>query len=96
MFLIDVSSTMGKTRDVEVELPNGETQIIEMSNLEYGLQYVKLKIQEMVDIYSALYTGRIDTLSDLQRPQDRPVRRDIIRHRRCRSHNMHDICAYTH
>jgi ATP-dependent DNA helicase 2 subunit 2 len=44
MFLVDVSSSMGKTR--LIELPNGTTK--EVSSLKWGLQYVKLKIQEMI------------------------------------------------
>lgn len=48
MFLVDVSSSMGKMREIEVSRPNGETDIIEMTNLEWSLQFVKLKIQEMV------------------------------------------------
>ena len=48
MFLIDVSSSMANTREIEVEKPNGETEIIEMTNLEWTLQFVKLKVQELV------------------------------------------------
>jgi ATP-dependent DNA helicase 2 subunit 2 len=48
MFLVDVSPSMGKVREVEVEQSNGETRIIEMTNLEWALQFVKLKVQEMV------------------------------------------------
>lgn len=49
MFLIDVSPSMGKPRTVEVpDGPNGEMKQITMSNLEWSLQYVLLKIQEMV------------------------------------------------
>ncbi|THH30384.1 hypothetical protein EUX98_g3795 [Antrodiella citrinella] len=53
MFLIDVSASMGETRDVELpDAPNGDKRTIEMTNLEWSLQYVKLKIQEMI------YNGR--------------------------------------
>ncbi|THG94528.1 hypothetical protein EW026_g6962 [Hermanssonia centrifuga] len=52
MFLVDVSPSMGKTREVEMSLPNGKTQTVEMTNLEWSLQFVKLKIQEMI------YNGR--------------------------------------
>ena len=55
MFLVDVSPSMGKTREVEVPSgPNGETTILEMTNLEYGLQFAKLKVQEMVHIVKTL------------------------------------------
>ena len=50
MFLIDNSPSMGQTREVELPLANGETQTIEMTNLEWSLQFVKLKIQEMVRV----------------------------------------------
>ena len=55
MFLVDISPSMGDTREVELPLANGETQTIEMTNLEWSLQFVKLKIQEMV---------RVNTLDD--------------------------------
>ncbi|KAG2345381.1 SPOC domain-like protein [Suillus weaverae] len=49
MFLIDVSPSMGATRSVELPpTPNGEQRITEMTNLEWALQFVKLKIQEMI------------------------------------------------
>ena len=49
MFLIDVSPSMGKTREVEViDGLTGDIRTIETTNLEWSLQYVKLKIQEMV------------------------------------------------
>ena len=50
MFLIDVSLSMGKMRELELPLPGGKTQLIEMSNLEWSVQFVKLKIQEMVRV----------------------------------------------
>ncbi|KAI0344219.1 SPOC domain-like protein [Trametopsis cervina] len=52
MFLVDVSPSMGKVREVEVEQPNGDKRSIEMTNLEWSLQFVKLKVQEMI------YNGR--------------------------------------
>ena len=40
---------MGKTRTVEVPGVNGkDSEVIEMTNLEWSLQFVQLKIQEMV------------------------------------------------
>jgi len=39
---------MGNIRTLEVESADGETHTVEMTNLEWGLQYVKLKIQDMV------------------------------------------------
>ncbi|KAF8971598.1 SPOC domain-like protein [Flammula alnicola] len=43
MFLIDTSPSMGTIRAVD-----GENQSVEMTNLEWGLQFVKLKVQEMI------------------------------------------------
>lgn len=49
MFLIDVAPSMGKMRQVEMASTRpGETETVEMTNLEWSLQYVMLKIQEMV------------------------------------------------
>lgn len=48
MFVIDISASMGNIREVEVDNPDGTTRVIEMTNLQWALQYVKLKIQEMV------------------------------------------------
>lgn len=45
MFLVDVSPSMGKLKSIE--LP-GDEGTIEISHLEWALQFVKLKIQEMV------------------------------------------------
>ncbi|PAV21731.1 hypothetical protein PNOK_0168800 [Pyrrhoderma noxium] len=53
MFLIDVSPSMGKLRSVEIEdNTTGEIQTVEMTNLEWALRFVLLKIQEMI------YAGR--------------------------------------
>ncbi|KAI0327975.1 SPOC domain-like protein [Cubamyces sp. BRFM 1775] len=49
MFLVDISPSMGKTRQVSVPGKDGEdSDIIEMTNLEWSLQFVMLKIQEMI------------------------------------------------
>jgi ATP-dependent DNA helicase 2 subunit 2 len=49
MFLIDTSPSMSKIRTVDLPPgPNGEELTTEMTNLEWALQFVKLKIQEMV------------------------------------------------
>ncbi|KAG1832906.1 SPOC domain-like protein [Suillus subalutaceus] len=49
MFLIDISPSMGATRSIELPpTPNGEQRTTEMTNLEWALQFVKLKIQEMI------------------------------------------------
>ena len=54
MFIVDVSPSMGKVREVEVEQANGEIRTIEMTSLEWALQYVKLKVQAMVRYVSLL------------------------------------------
>ncbi len=52
MFLVDTSPSMGKTREVQIPGTNGgDPETIEMTNLEWSLQYVMLKIQEMVRGY---------------------------------------------
>ncbi|CDO74809.1 hypothetical protein BN946_scf185001.g57 [Trametes cinnabarina] len=49
MFLVDISPSMGKMRQVSLPAkPGAEPEIIEMTNLEWALQYVMLKIQEMI------------------------------------------------
>ena len=55
MFLVDVSPSMGKMRTVD--LPDGQTT--EMTNLQWALQFVKLKIQEMVS-----FLGIYPTVTD--------------------------------
>ena len=55
MFLVDVSSSMGKMRTVELQTSEGQSLSKEMSNLEWALQFVKLKIQEMVNMVSLLH-----------------------------------------
>lgn len=48
-FVIDVSSTMARTRSVNLQPgPNGEGRTREISNLEWALQFVLLKVQEIV------------------------------------------------
>jgi ATP-dependent DNA helicase 2 subunit 2 len=51
MFLIDTSPSMGAIRTLNVESADGQTRTVELTNLQWGLQYVKLKVQEMVCIY---------------------------------------------
>ncbi|ETW87659.1 hypothetical protein HETIRDRAFT_41157 [Heterobasidion irregulare TC 32-1] len=49
MFLVDVSPSMGKTRVVDgPDGPNGLTRTTEMTHLEWALQFVMLKVQEMI------------------------------------------------
>lgn len=53
MFLVDTSPSMSKVRTVDLPPgPEGEERIKEMTNLEWALQFVKLKIQEMVRSYA--------------------------------------------
>ena len=49
MFLVDVSPSMGTMRSVELDDgPDGEPRSVEMTHLEWSLQFAKLKIQAMV------------------------------------------------
>jgi ATP-dependent DNA helicase 2 subunit 2 len=51
MFLIDVSPSMSSMREVQVpSTAEGQGITIEMTNLEWSLQFVKMKIQEMVRV----------------------------------------------
>jgi len=66
---------MGATRTVELPpTHSGQERTTEMSNLEWALQFVKLKIQEMVRYYQIpplLFTNHHNP--DFQWPQDRPM-----------------------
>jgi ATP-dependent DNA helicase 2 subunit 2 len=49
MFLVDVSPSMGKLREVDLPPgPDGAPRTTQINQLEWGLQFVKLKIQEMI------------------------------------------------
>ncbi|KDQ17714.1 hypothetical protein BOTBODRAFT_155793 [Botryobasidium botryosum FD-172 SS1] len=48
MFVIDVNSSMGQTRAVEALGPNGEPYTKEITHLEWALQFVMMKVQEMI------------------------------------------------
>lgn len=84
MFLIDVSPSMGTLRSVELPpTPNGEQRTTEMTNLEWALQFVKLKIQEMVHRINRDLFLSIHGNTDIQWSQDRPMRRHPIWLRGC-------------
>ena len=83
MFLVDVSPSMGETRVVDVpDGPNGQTRTTEMTHLEWALQFVMLKVQEMVrlSISLPLRLSRVPR-PDLQWKEDRQMRRRALRHR---------------
>ena len=48
MFVIDVSSSMGNLRTIELAGSDGTVRVTEMTNLEWSLQYVMYKVQDMV------------------------------------------------
>lgn len=49
MFVVDVSPSMGKERTLDLPPgPEGEPRTKKITNLEWSLQFVLLKIQEMV------------------------------------------------
>jgi hypothetical protein len=59
MFVLDVSPSMGQTRDVE--LPGDDETMprtTTMSNLQWALQYVMYKIQEMVSLLDSFFRTR--------------------------------------
>ena len=83
MFLVDVSASMGKTREVAVPgTSSGEPQVIEMTNLEWSLQFVMLKIQEMVSLPAARCAHSLTADTDLQWKEDRQMWRHPLRERR--------------
>lgn len=64
MFLVDISPSMGKTRQVSVSgLDGKDSETIEMTNLEWSLQYVMLKIQEMVCYYTHSSSQKLNNSS---------------------------------
>ena len=74
MFLVDTSPSMGKTREVEIPGTNGsDPEVIEMTNLEWSLQYVMLKIQEMVRRCHSVQWVPLIFLLDLQWQADRQM-----------------------
>ncbi len=85
MFLVDVSPSMGKTRLVHLpDGPDGEERSVETTNLQWSLQFVKLKIQEMVPPTFVLTNSLLKCRAlDLQWQKDGPVRRHFVRYRRC-------------
>ncbi|KAI0757610.1 hypothetical protein C8Q80DRAFT_1134419 [Daedaleopsis nitida] len=59
MFLVDTSASMAKTREVELPGRDGQdAEVIEMTNLEWSIQFVMLKIQEMVRTTSSARVRR--------------------------------------
>ncbi|KIO24865.1 hypothetical protein M407DRAFT_211773 [Tulasnella calospora MUT 4182] len=49
MFVIDVSPSMAKTREIQLAPgPDGEEKTKEVTNLEWALEFVLLKVQEMI------------------------------------------------
>ncbi|KAG8851859.1 ATP-dependent DNA helicase II subunit 2 [Tulasnella sp. 330] len=49
MFVIDVSPSLGKMRTIQLPPgPDGESRSKEVTNLEWALQFVLLKVQEMI------------------------------------------------
>jgi ATP-dependent DNA helicase 2 subunit 2 len=51
MFVIDISPSMGTVTTVDVLQPDGEVQQLEMTHLERAIQFVKLKIQDLVSLH---------------------------------------------
>lgn len=51
MFVVDVSPHMGATRSIE--LPDGVT--LEITHLEWALQFVMMKVEEMVRGFSSRF-----------------------------------------
>jgi hypothetical protein len=48
-FVVDVSSSMGKMREIEVPTEPGKpSKRVQITNLEWALRFVMLKVQELV------------------------------------------------
>lgn len=94
MFLIDTSPPMGTFKTVELPGPNGEMISTTVTHLEYVLQFVKLKVQEMVCCIPGQrqFISRPST-SDLQWTQDRPVWCNHIWFSRCFRRSSAPWCA---
>lgn len=83
MFIIDVSPSMGDLRLVQLPPgPDGEARSVEMTNLEWSLKYVKLKIQQMVctSISNLLRAIEAQPIIDIRGPKNRSLWRCLIRH----------------
>jgi hypothetical protein len=51
-FVIDVSTSMGKMRDVTIPGEGGKApRTVQMTNLEWALQFILLKVQELVSVF---------------------------------------------
>ncbi len=76
---------MSKTRTVDLPNgPDGESRTAVMTNLEWSLQYVILKIKEMVSDETELLQSRpprlTSGLQDFSWTEDRAMRRDFVWH----------------
>ena len=82
MFLVDLSPSMGASRIVELpDGPEGETRSVEMTKLEWSLQFVKMKIQEMVCPSCSFESPSIHVtpaVLDIQRAKDGSVWRYYV------------------
>ena len=59
MFLVDVSRSMGRTRSIDLpDGPNGEKRTREVTNLEWAIQFVLYKIEEMVCISPSMNSDK--------------------------------------
>ncbi len=71
---------MGRMREVAVSGTSGsESEVIEITNLEWSLQFVMLKIQEMVCLPTPRLVPYSTVNVDLQWKEDRPMWRHPLR-----------------
>ncbi|KAG8856720.1 ATP-dependent DNA helicase II subunit 2 [Serendipita sp. 411] len=78
MFVIDVSMSMGKMREVELPSEDGKPRTVQMTNLDWIMQFVKLKVQEMIfhnrktDMCGVILAGSDETKNQINdsRPEE--------------------------
>jgi hypothetical protein len=90
MFLIDVSPSMGDLRTVELPPgPEGEPRSAEMTNLEWALKYVKLKVQQMASsLHSIRVMPKLNAATDICGKKDRQVWCSLVWDSRCGSGSL--------
>lgn len=81
---------MGDMRTVELPPgPEGETRSAEMTNIEWALKYVKLKVQQMVSgLHSIHLMLTLTVVIDICGKKDGPVRCSLVRDSRYGSRSV--------
>lgn len=85
MFIVDVSPSMANKKIIDLPPgPDGQPRTREVTRLEWILEFVMYKVQEMVHFFSCHYfifhVKRV--ILDLSREKNRPMWRNFVWHRR--------------